>query len=78
MDAVEQKILNGYLDLIKSLTPAMKLNLIKRLKESMKKSKSDESQIEEAFGSWHSNETAEELIEDIKSSRMTHRQIEEF
>lgn len=78
MDAVEQKILNGYLGLIKSLTPTMKLNLIKRLKESMKTPKAEGSQIEEAFGSWHSNESAEELIKTIRSSRMTNRQIEEF
>jgi hypothetical protein len=78
MDAVEQKILNGYLGLIKSLTPTMKLNLIKRLKDSMKTPKQEESQMDEAFGSWHSNESAEELIETIRSSRMTNRQIEEF
>ena len=78
MNAVEQKILNGYLGLIKSLTPTMKLSLIKHLKESMKASKMEGSQMEEAFGSWHSNESAEELLKTIRSSRMTDRQIEEF
>ena len=78
MDAAEQKILNGYLGLIKSLTPSMKLNLIKRLKESMKAPKPEESHMEDAFGSWHSNESAEELIKTIRSNRMTNRQIEEF
>ena len=43
----------------------MKLKLIKHLKESMKTPKREESQMEEAFGSWHSNESAEELTEPL-------------
>ncbi|MEM7551616.1 MAG: hypothetical protein AAF363_18170 [Bacteroidota bacterium] len=78
MDSTEQKILNGYLGLIQSLTPTMKLSLIEHLKDSMKTAKKEESQMEEAFDSWYSNESAEELIETIRSSRMTDRQIKEF
>ncbi len=78
MNAVDQKILNGYLRLMKNLTPSMKLDLIKGLKASMNTPKNKESEMEEAFGSWHSTESAEELTEMIRSSRRINRQIEEF
>jgi len=76
MDSAEQKILNNYYGLIQGLTPSMKLNLIERLQKSIKSSKVNVSLIEDAFGSWHSNESAEELIETIRSSRQINRQIE--
>ena len=78
MDSAEQKILNGYYALIQGLTQSMKLNLIERLKESIKSPKVNVSQIEDAFGSWHSNESSEELIDIIRSSRRINRQPEEF
>jgi hypothetical protein len=78
MYSAEQKILNGYYALIQDLVPSMKLNLIQRLKESTKSSKVNESQMEDAFGSWNSNKSSEELIETIRSSRLINRQTEEF
>ena len=56
----------------------MKLNLIERLKESIKSTKVKVSHKEDAFGSWHSGESAEELIETIRSSRSLNRHIEEL
>ncbi len=78
MDSAEQKILNGYFELIQGLNPSMKLNLIERLKTSIKSSKVNTSHIEDAFGSWQSDETSEELIETIWSSRQINRKIEEL
>ena len=78
MDAVDKKILNNYLGLLERLNPTMKLNLIDQLKKSVKSRVSTKSQMKSAFGSWNSDESAEELIELIQNSRNTHRNIEEL
>ncbi len=78
MDAAEKKILNNYLSLLERLNPTMKLNLIDRLTESVKSHISLESKIQSSFGAWESDETAEELIDLIRTSRNTNRQIEEL
>lgn len=78
MDAVDKKILNNYLGLLERLNPTMKLNLIHQLKKSVKSRVSTKSQMKSAFGSWNSDESAEELIELIQNSRNTHRNIEEL
>jgi hypothetical protein len=78
MSSVENKVLNGYLGLIESLTPTMRLYLIKYLKELVKLPQIDDSQLEEAFGSWLSEESVEEIINTIRESRSTNRKIEEF
>ena len=78
MDAVDKKILNNYLGLLERLNPTMKLNLIHQLKKSVKSRVSTKSQMKSAFGSWNSDESAEELNELIQNSRNTHRNIEEL
>ncbi|MEP5612438.1 MAG: hypothetical protein ABJP45_09330 [Cyclobacteriaceae bacterium] len=78
MSTAEQKILNNYLGLLEGLTPKMKLNLIERLKESTKKKVSSKSGLKAAFGAWKSNESAEELISTIVSSRNTNRKIKDL
>lgn len=75
MDAVEKKILNNYLGLLERLNPTMKLNLIERLKKSVETSTSS-SNIKSSYGAWASEESAEELISSIRSSRNTNRQVE--
>jgi hypothetical protein len=50
MRTTEQKILNNYLGLLQGLTPEMKLSIIKKLKESSKKSVLATSRVEVAFG----------------------------
>lgn len=78
MDAADQKILNNYLGLLERLNPAMKLTLIDQLTDSAKSDIPSKSKISSAFGAWRSDESAEELIEFIRNSRSTNRQIEEF
>jgi len=78
MDAVDKKILNNYLGLLEQLDPIMKSKLIDRLKDSIKSNVSIKSRMKSAFGAWESSESAEELIDHIRRSRNTNRQIEEF
>lgn len=76
MDAVEKKIVSNYLGLLRRLSPAMKLSLIDQLSKTMKGPTVPTSKMKSAFGGWASDEPAEELIEQIRSSRFTKRQIE--
>ena len=78
MDAVDKKILNNYLGLLERLNPTMKSNLIDRLSRSVKSRVSAKSKMKSAFGAWNSDESAEDLIELIRNSRNTNRQIEEL
>ena len=78
MDAIDKKILNNYLGLLERLSPTMKLNLIDRLTKSVKSSASSKPKMKASFGAWSSNESAEELIQQIQNSRNTNRKIEEF
>lgn len=78
MNIAEKKILNNYLNLLERLSPKMKLNLSEQLKKSAKVQTPSKSNLKIAFGAWKSSETAEELIQTIRSSRNTNRQIEEL
>lgn len=78
MSTEEQKILNNYFGLLEGLSTSMKLNLIERLKASVQKPIAPKSKLKAAYGAWESDESAEELIKTIRSSRNTNRQIEEF
>ncbi|MEQ8812098.1 MAG: hypothetical protein RIE59_23725 [Imperialibacter sp.] len=74
MDAAEKKILNNYFGLLERMTPSMKLNLIDRLTASIKSRTSSKSKIRSSFGAWDTEQSADEL----RTSRNTNRQIEEF
>lgn len=73
------KLVDGYLEFLKYLNPTSKLDLIGKLTQSVKSDlQSRESEFEESFGAWDENDDAEELIEEIRSSRVFNRKIEEF
>ena len=78
MDAVDKKILNNIFSLLDRLNLQMKLSLIDLLSESVKTRSSSKSKMKTAFGAWESDESAEDLIETIRTSRNTNRQIEQF
>jgi len=78
MDAVEKKIVNNYLALIRRLNPTIQQNLITELTKKSKSKVMPKSNMRAAFGAWEADETAKELSERIRSSRYTNRQIEEL
>lgn len=78
MSTAEQKILNNYLGLLERLAPKMKLRLIEKLKDSTKGTSQYKSDMSSAFGAWESEESAEEIIKNIRSSRIVNRDIEEL
>lgn len=71
------KLLDQYLNLLSNLSVNAKKYLIEKLRTSLNQDpkKSGNSNL---FGSWKSNETSEQLIEEIYSSRNFYRSIEKF
>lgn len=76
MEASENRIVESYLSLLQRLSPRLKLNLIERLTKSVQSEFPNELTMSQAFGTWKSEESAEELIAQLRSDRNTDRQIE--
>ncbi|MCW4469176.1 hypothetical protein OGH69_09385 [Flavobacterium sp. MFBS3-15] len=75
---INTSIIDGYFGLLDSLSPKDKLDLISKLKNSLTTKKQKKTAFKKAFGAFESNKSAEEIIEEIRGSRVSTRQIEEF
>jgi len=72
-------IINGYVGLLENLSPDNKLELISKLTASVRTDLGNKrSTFKKSFGAFVSEETAEEIIEEIRNSRMFTREIEPF
>ena len=70
-------VVDYYFDLLTNLSVESKLDLISKLSLSIKQnSKEPEVSLQSLFGAWKSDETAEEIIAEIRSSRVSNRTIE--
>ncbi|MDJ0681529.1 MAG: hypothetical protein QNJ18_16905 [Xenococcaceae cyanobacterium MO_167.B52] len=77
MNQSNYDILNNYWGLIKTLNTCWKLDLIERLTDSIRKNlKHKTNTMNLAFGAWESENSAEEIIEELRNSRSINRQIE--
>ncbi len=78
-DETNTTIIDGYVEMLDSLSPNDKLDLISKLTASVKTDlKNKKSSFKKAFGAFESKATAEEIIDEIRSSRIFNRQIEPF
>ena len=77
---VNTTLIDSYYTLLKSLSPNNKLELIARLSKSMKTTKKREKEVslESLYGSWESDQTADELIAALKAARHFTRKREEL
>lgn len=64
-----------YWGLLQNLPNEVKMDLIDKLKDSIE-AEPKKDNFQEAFGAWHDDENAEEMIEKIRSSRNFKRDIE--
>ncbi len=72
-------LLDSYIGLLDNLSTSNKLDLIFKLSNSVKNNlKKKKSSIKKAFGAFESEKTAEEIIEEIRNSRLSTRVIESF
>jgi cell shape-determining protein MreC len=65
-----------YFGVLQNLNADSKLDLISQLSQSLKSDKTDNSSLESLFGAYKSEETADEIISEIRSSRISNRNIE--
>ena len=72
-------IINGYVGLLENLSTDNKLDLISKLTASVKTDLSNKKNtFKKSFGAFVSEKTAEEIIEEIRNSRLLSREIESF
>ena len=68
-----------YFGILKNLNSDSKLDLISKLSQSLKESATaPETSLQSLFGAYKSEETAEEIIEELRASRVFNRHIESF
>ena len=78
MKAGNVNIADNFWGMIKNLSADVRLELISRISNSLKSDKSaDKSDSWKLlFGAFESSQTADEIIEDLRQSRSTNREIE--
>ena len=68
---INSTIVNGYVGLLDNLSTSNKLDLISKLAASVKTDLTNKkSSFKKAFGAFESKKTAEEIIEEIRNSRV--------
>lgn len=79
---INKNLVDSYFLLLKDLSPDNKLELIARLSKSMKKEKmakkKKENSLESLYGSWVSEQSADELVQELKNARNFFRKREEL
>lgn len=76
---IDNTIIDGYIAMLDNLSPSSKLDLISKLTASIKTDLSNKkSKFKSAFGAFESTKSADEIIKNIKSSRLFNREIEQF
>ena len=76
---VHTSLINGYIRLLRNLSPDSKLNLIEKLTKSLRLDLTrNRKSLRRAFGAFKSDKTADELIKEIRESRTFTRHIEEL
>lgn len=79
MNASELNIIKGYAELLENLSPTNKLELISKLSDSIKSDlKNRKNSFKKAYGAFESDQSAEEIIEDLRRNRNLNRHIESF
>lgn len=76
---INSTIIDGYVGLLDNLSSGDKLDLISKLTASVKTDLTTrKSTFKKAFGAFDSKKTAEQIIDEIRSSRVSTRKIESF
>lgn len=74
---IHTSLINGYIQLLRNLSPDSKLDLIEKLTKSLRIDLTmNRKSLRRAFGAFQSDKTADELIKEIRESRTFTRQIE--
>ncbi|MFN7748278.1 MAG: hypothetical protein ACK5OO_05010 [Cyclobacteriaceae bacterium] len=70
-------LIDSYLELLRSLSPDNRLNLISKLSNSLKRpKKSSDKMLSDLFGAFKTKKSADEMIAELKRSRYFDRNTE--
>ncbi len=76
---VNTSIINSYMGLLSNLSPSSKLELISKLSALVKTDLTKkETLFKKSFGALETEKSAEEMIKEIRESRVSTREIESF
>jgi len=77
---INTALIDNYFSLLKNLSHDNKLELIARLSKSMKGSKKAKKEISlsSLYGSWVSDQSADEIISELKNARNFNRKVEDL
>ncbi len=76
---INTSIVSCYMGLLNNLSPANKLELISQLSALVKTELNNkQSLFRQSFGALETEKTAEEMIKEIRASRISTRKIEQF
>jgi len=67
---ISEKILDKYFGYLKNLDTAAKKHLILKLTNSLETKSSNKPELEKLFGAWEDNRGSDEIISEIKNSRV--------
>ncbi|MBA7561330.1 hypothetical protein ES708_02967 [subsurface metagenome] len=76
--AINSKILDKYFGFLAKLDNSSKKRLIIKLTESIETEEEKKSDINFLYGAWVDDRDSDEIIKEIRDSRIENRKIEEF
>jgi hypothetical protein len=76
--AVSDKTIEKHFRYLFNLDNASKKRLISKLNESLSSGKKEVSDLKSIFGAWEDNRDSDEIIKEIRESRINYNDIEEF
>lgn len=76
--AINSRILDKYFGFLIKLDNNSKKRLIIKLTESIETEKEENVDLSLLYGAWVDNRDSDEIIEEIRDSRIENRNIEEF
>ena len=76
--ALTDKTIDDYWSLISRLDNNSKKKLIIRLAESIETKEENKFNLESLFGAWEDSRDSDEIIKEIRESRVNNREIPEF
>lgn len=75
---INNKTIDKYFKYLKKLDNGSKKKLIIRLTETLDVEKSNSGDISSLFGTWEDDRNSDEIIREIRESRIENRDIEKF
>jgi len=75
---LNNKTIDKYFKLLKNLDDPSKKKLIRKLSNTIKAEKSESPDVSALFGAWEDEKSSDEIIKEIRNTRIENRNIQTF